>query len=260
MPSYAYALTAVNVPPPIAPAAQTLLQAQSGTPVVSETFSVGQVDGVVEAMNEVSVRTDLAGRFGGGTYGIVKGLDLSQTTNGLVDIAAGQAMIDGIVEKTSTYQQAITSSQTNWLWITRAGGISVGTGASPPAAPASQCAYLGRVVADGSGSITAYDLSGVMYCRGGLPLRRTADTTTPADTASLSAVGAFLTKTLDGVWIWDGWGYTRIGIVTPDTGWTTFANLSTDRTCDANATTVDELADILGTLIEKLKARNIISA
>jgi hypothetical protein len=44
------------------------------------------------------------------------------------------------------------------------------------------------------------------------------------------------------------------------TGYTTFTNLTTDRTCDANATTVEELADILGTLIEDLKTKGIISA
>jgi len=44
------------------------------------------------------------------------------------------------------------------------------------------------------------------------------------------------------------------------TGYTTFTNLTTDRTCNANATTVDELADILGTLIEDLKTKGIIAA
>jgi nitrogen fixation protein len=44
------------------------------------------------------------------------------------------------------------------------------------------------------------------------------------------------------------------------TGYTTFSNLTTDRTCDANATTVEELADILGTLIQDLKTKGIISA
>lgn len=44
------------------------------------------------------------------------------------------------------------------------------------------------------------------------------------------------------------------------TGYTTFTNLTTDRTCDANSTTVEELADILGTLIEDLKTKGIISA
>jgi len=44
------------------------------------------------------------------------------------------------------------------------------------------------------------------------------------------------------------------------TGYTTFSNLSTDRTCDANSTTVEELADILGTLIEDLKNTGLIAA
>lgn len=44
------------------------------------------------------------------------------------------------------------------------------------------------------------------------------------------------------------------------TGYTTFANLSTDRTCDADTVLVAELADIVGTLIEDLKATGIISA
>jgi len=44
------------------------------------------------------------------------------------------------------------------------------------------------------------------------------------------------------------------------TGYTTFANLTTDRTCDADATSTAELADILGTLIQDLKAKGIISA
>jgi hypothetical protein len=44
------------------------------------------------------------------------------------------------------------------------------------------------------------------------------------------------------------------------TGYTTPSNLTTDRTFDADSTTVAELADVLGTLIEDLKAKGIISA
>jgi len=44
------------------------------------------------------------------------------------------------------------------------------------------------------------------------------------------------------------------------TGYTTFSNLSTDRTLDADSTTIDEVADVLGTLIEDLKTKGIISA
>lgn len=45
---------------------------------------------------------------------------------------------------------------------------------------------------------------------------------------------------------------------TVSTGWTSFTNLSTDKTCDADATTTAELADILGTLIEALKDAGIL--
>lgn len=44
------------------------------------------------------------------------------------------------------------------------------------------------------------------------------------------------------------------------TGYTTFTNLTTDRTCDADNTTVAELADILGTLIVDLKTKGIIAS
>lgn len=46
----------------------------------------------------------------------------------------------------------------------------------------------------------------------------------------------------------------------PQTGYTTFTNLSTDRTCDADTVAVAELADIVGTLIVDLKTKGIISA
>lgn len=44
------------------------------------------------------------------------------------------------------------------------------------------------------------------------------------------------------------------------TGYTTFTNLTTNRTCDADTALPAEIADILGTLIEDLKAKGIISA
>lgn len=60
----------------------------------------------------------------------------------------------------------------------------------------------------------------------------------------------------------DGTNYGLCGATpsAPQSGYTTFSNLSTDRTCDADSSSVDELADILGTLIEDLKTKGIISA
>jgi hypothetical protein len=59
----------------------------------------------------------------------------------------------------------------------------------------------------------------------------------------------------------DDGGYAFAGgtVGVAQTGYTTFTNLTTDRTCDANATTVEELADILGTLIVDLKTKGIIA-
>lgn len=60
----------------------------------------------------------------------------------------------------------------------------------------------------------------------------------------------------------DGTNYGLAGAApsAPQTGYTTFTNLSTDRTCDADTVVVAELADIVGTLIEDLKTKGIISA
>lgn len=44
------------------------------------------------------------------------------------------------------------------------------------------------------------------------------------------------------------------------TGYTTFANLTPDRTLDVTSTTLVEVANVLGTLIEDLKAKGLISA
>lgn len=55
-------------------------------------------------------------------------------------------------------------------------------------------------------------------------------------------------------------GFYGTSPVAQTTGYTTFSNLSTDRTLDADSTTTEEVADVLGTLIEDLKATGIISA
>ena len=97
-------------------------------------------------------------------------------------------------------------------------------------------------------------------------------TTAPTSTTSLTVRGqgtstneCFRVENSSGtarLTIRDDGGYAFAGgtVGLAQTGYTTFTNLTTDRTCDANATTIDELADILGTLIEDLKTKGIISA
>lgn len=55
------------------------------------------------------------------------------------------------------------------------------------------------------------------------------------------------------------WGLNGVAPTVTQTGWTT-SNLTTDRVIDANATTIDELADVLGTLVEDLKTKGVLSA
>lgn len=89
--------------------------------------------------------------------------------------------------------------------------------------------------------------------------------TTFTESVSLNAAddaeGADGSVTIDGDLNHDGSNIGFFG-TTPapqSTGWTVFSNLSTDKTCDADATTVEELADILGTLIEQLKTHGLLS-
>ena len=47
-------------------------------------------------------------------------------------------------------------------------------------------------------------------------------------------------------------------LLTTTTAWGTITNVTPDRAYDANATTTDELADVLGTLISDLRTKGVI--
>ena len=49
------------------------------------------------------------------------------------------------------------------------------------------------------------------------------------------------------------------GILAATTSWGSITNVSTDRAYDANATSIDELADVLGTLISELRTKGILT-
>ncbi|HRR82552.1 MAG TPA: hypothetical protein P5118_20390, partial [Planctomycetota bacterium] len=54
-------------------------------------------------------------------------------------------------------------------------------------------------------------------------------------------------------------GFFGVTPVSRDTGWSV-TNVTTDRSYDADATTVDELADVLGTLIKYLISLGLLGA
>lgn len=149
--------------------------------------------------NGNGVLIDQVGRYGGGIAHCVKaGLELSDGGGLVANISEGIIGIDAGVHKDAT-TQALTNAAENYLWISITGAVTVQVGTTTP--PAGRHVYLGRVTTAG-GAITAIDYSGRLELRGGTLYRRTADTGKPGDTPP-SGVTIF-TRTLGGVWIWDG--------------------------------------------------------
>lgn len=206
-------LTAVNCPVPIVITSQTLLSdayntAGSGVSVAKAI--VAGATAFAAKWNRNACQLDLTGRYGGGGYGICVGCTISAPGSGLaLNIAAGQAIVDGIVEITAQTTTCTDAISRVWVWLQRDGTIVTVNNSLTP--PSTYCTLLGSCVTSG-GNITSVDFSGVVYRRGGLLYRETADTGIPTDSPSASV--AFLTKTPYGEWLWDGNTYKRVGDLT----------------------------------------------
>jgi hypothetical protein len=75
-----------------------------------------------------------------------------------------------------------------------------------------------------------------------------------------SGTGVMIIKGASGVRLDGNFGFAGTTPTAVQTGYTTFTNLTTVRTLNADSTTVDEIADVLGTLIVDLKTKGIILA
>ncbi len=112
-----------------------------------------------------------------------------------------------------------------------------------------------------SGADAGSNIQLIRYGDGGTPaavmdISRSSGAMTLAN--DLSVGGAL---TITGALDHNGATYGLCGVEpsAPQTGYATFTNLTIDRTCDANASSTAELADILGTLIVDLKAKGVIT-
>ena len=155
--------------------------------------------------NKQIVVQNLLGRFGaGGAYCVLYGLALSAGSGLTLNIAAGQANIDGPVQ-IPINTMAMPDNHTGaggdriWIWLAQAGTLSYVTNSLAP--PAGNQLCLGSVTT-ASGAITAVDNSGVVVGVGGVLFRSTADTTFPSDAPSSSVT--VYTKTPTGTYHWDG--------------------------------------------------------
>lgn len=138
--------------------------------------------------------------------------------------------------------QANTTGTTNWI-----GAINSGSGGAR---------LLARSATGDSGLVVGLDTPTVYYCFG--VDDSTSDELVIGYSTSVSITPSSATKRIriDAT----GLAFYNTTPAAQATGYTSFINLSTDRTCDANSTTVAELADILGTLIDDLKLTGIIAA
>lgn len=166
---------------------------------VSEEYAAGQTVGLAAKLRKDATRQDLTGRYGGGVYGIAYGLAISAGTGLTVNVTAGHAMIDGPVEVPSNTTLSVPDDTARvWIWLRQSGVLTYTTSTTPPTG---NNALLGSVVTS-SGAVTSVDTSGVVYLRGGVGWRQTADLGEPSDTPA--ATVQLETRTQSGLWWWDG--------------------------------------------------------
>ena len=189
--------------PAVLLATQTPLP-QSGTsdydftlgPLGAQSLISGIAQTISAPFNENAGRLDVLGRWGGGVYAILTGLAVTEVSGLTVRVGTGLALIDTLVRVTATQDLLLTDATRNHLWISRTG---VATFRTDLLAPGTDYLYLGSVLT-AAGAYSSDDTSGVMYLRGGLPWRQTADNTVPSDTPS--GMISFIHQGQGKLWLW----------------------------------------------------------
>ncbi len=170
-------------------------------------FSTGMTTVTSAGLNKNTAFSELLGRYGAGQWGVGYGLDVTAGTGLLVNVAAGHAMIDWPIEKSTAFTVVVPdSSPRAWVWLKQDGTTTDQNNTT--AKPSGNCVLLGSCVTSG-GAVTSVDSSGVVYLQSGMPWRQTADTGGPSDTPD-STVRLY-TKTLAGLFFWDGVIWRSVG-------------------------------------------------
>lgn len=217
LPAPTFGLTAVNCPAPQVNAAVISLTSAfnpsgpgtPGSPFLSSGISAAEA-GLCANFNQLSAYAYLIATYGGGSFGILRGLTMTSATGLLLTVDAGQALVGGIAELTNGGTITVPDNTPHvWIWIKA--GVQASTGSNLLAAvatsltpPAGQWTLIGNVTTLG-GTITAVDTSGVVYLSGGQPSRTTADMAAPTDTPN--AASRIQTYTQGGLFTWAGSTY-----------------------------------------------------
>jgi len=149
--------------------------------------------------NQNAALLDIISQVGGGVIAVVSGLDLTAGTGLTLNIAAGTALINGVIQLKNAISMAITNNSTRYIWFKVNGTFEATSTTTPPASMAS--VFVGTVVTS-AGAITKVDKSGVVYFKSGSLIRETNDVTFPTGTVDSSII--IITKTQSGPYVWDG--------------------------------------------------------
>lgn len=201
----ATACPALQVPATPAPSIAGAFAAGSGwTPKTTQRLPQPDSTSVVAPFNANAQHLELLSNFGGGGYAVLEGLTLSAGTGLTLNIAKGYGAIGGLVELAANTTLALPdgTNARRWLWLRQDGTLTYTLTAAPPAATV--CVLLGSALVN-AGAIASVDTSGVLFRRGGLLWRETADPGVPGDTPPASI--AFVARTPGGCFLWDGVGY-----------------------------------------------------
>lgn len=202
--TYSAALDSATVPTvaTVAKPDVATIAVDGGTAPASRTIATGSgASSLLTAVNDHAARIDIATGGLVGIPSILKGLGLSSSSGLVVSIAAGQAIITGLIEITAK-TVTVNASATSRVWLTSAGSVVAGTGAYVPSGAA---LYLGSVTTSGS-AVTSIDTAGVFTLVGGIPVRTTSDAF-KVGTAPASGTPVHITKTTGASWFWDGTRY-----------------------------------------------------
>lgn len=164
----------------------------------------------IKQVNQLGAVSDQGNRAGAGLIGVPDNpqkIVLGVGSGLLLAVGAGYAMIGGPVEIATATTLAVPNNTSRvWIWYRQTGPVLACTTTTTP--PAGECCLLGSCVTSG-GAITSVDTSGVMYLRGGIGWRESADQGAPTDTPPSNI--QFFAKTGGGTYFWTGTAYTAIG-------------------------------------------------
>lgn len=202
-------LTASEVPIPTGPTAGVSISGCTSSSTTAPTLdpvASGSLSGLALQLNKLQAAIANIAGFAGNGYGVINGLDLSDGGGLICNVAAGNASIFGIVQRSATTVVVPDDTPRVFVWLKVDGTVVVEVDTDPPTANA---VFLGSLVTD-SGAILSFDTSGVCYMRDGRVYRETADRGAPNDTPDASR--CFVTKTLAGRYEWTGEAYASLGI------------------------------------------------